>query len=328
MPLSQELQQLERFVDLFELNGQPARLVDECLLFGDRPIPIRGGIPRFTPDVSYSSGNFSLLRQRHATLQLDSRNGTTDRHDTLLQRTRWSPHFLRKKLVLECGCGAGPDTEILRKFGATVVSVDLAGVDACRANVRDAGEGCIVQADITNLPFRHRSFDVVFCHRVLQHTPEPERTLDHILCFVRPGGAAFVHSYARTLQQMVSWKYALRPLTKRMDPEQLYRWIGRITPVIYPITEVLHRLPGGRRLVYQFIPIRSYAGLKKFEQMTREQLVEYSIHDTFDALSPRYDNPISACAMRRIAEKHLATPFEIVELPTITLLRSMNERAA
>jgi SAM-dependent methyltransferase len=68
-------------------------------------------------------------------------------------------------VVLECGCGAGPDTEILLKLGARVVSVDLAGVDVAQNNLGEQESLCLEQASIENLPFNTASFDIVFCHK-------------------------------------------------------------------------------------------------------------------------------------------------------------------
>jgi 2-polyprenyl-3-methyl-5-hydroxy-6-metoxy-1,4-benzoquinol methylase len=304
-----------------------------ALRFRGREVPVRNGIPRFTPDVSYSTGNFSRLRERHARLQLDSANGTRDRLDTILTRTNWPREFFRGKLVLECGCGAGPDTEVLLALGATVVSVDLTGVDVCRANIGRHPESRIVQASIDDLPFREHAFDVVWCHRVLQHTPSPARTLDHILRFAREDGAVFVHSYARTFAQMFHWKYALRPLTRRMDPQTLYAWVEACAPTLYRFTSALNRVRPRRlaallaRIAHRVVPVRNYRFVPQFAGKDDAYLIEFAIHDTFDSLSPRYDSPLSARAFREIAGRRLARAFEVVEAPDVTLLRTIPKPA-
>jgi len=112
----------EDFVVFFEIDDSPLEIKSDCLCSSKHRFVIRNGIPRFTPDISYSE-NFALLREKHAELQLDSRNGTTDRYDTILDRTQWPIEFFKGKTVLECGCGAGPDTEILLLLGCKVVSV-------------------------------------------------------------------------------------------------------------------------------------------------------------------------------------------------------------
>jgi len=83
--------------------------------FKKKEVPYVNGILRFTPNLSYSTGDFSKLREKHAQLQLDSVNGTDDRESTILMRTNWPREYFQGKLILECGCGAGADTEALLK---------------------------------------------------------------------------------------------------------------------------------------------------------------------------------------------------------------------
>lgn len=287
---------------------------------------IEGDIVKFTPDLSYSTGNFSLLRDKHAQLQLDSVNGTTDRLNTILERTNWPAPFFKDKLVLECGCGAGPDTEVLLKLGAKVVAVDLAGLERAQNNLKNNENLQLVQGDITNLPFQPKSFDIVFCHRVIQHTPDPSKTLNHILSFVKDDGAAFVHSYARTMQQMWNWKYALLPLTRRMNPDKLYSLVEKSAPCLFKLTSALYKLRRpGFILARVFVPFYNYRHKKKFIGKSDKFIIEFGIHDTFDALSPPYDSPLSLQRMQTIAAAHLKRPYEVVHASrrTITLLRSV-----
>ena len=295
------------------------------LTYKGKEVKIRDGIPRFTPDLSYSTGNFSKLRDEHATIQMDSQNGTTEREDTILNRTGWSKEFFQGKTILECGCGAGPDTEILLKFGARVISVDIAGLDVARKNIGDTESISFVQASILDLPFKKESFDIVWCHRVIQHTPDPKAVLDHILQFVKPDGAAFVHSYARTWFQMWRWKYVLWPFTKKMDPEKLYNRIKAAAPFMTKLTNAIYKIPYGKYFNHMFIPFLNYRHYTGFEGFTDEQIMEYSIHDTFDALSPAFDEPLSADFMREMGNKHLKQPFEIEERRMITLLKTKIE---
>lgn len=285
---------------------------------------VSAGIPRLTSDTSYSTGNFEKLRNEYSRLQLDSVNGTTDRMKTILDRTGWNPGFFQGKLILECGCGAGPDTEILLKLGARVVSVDIAGVDIAANNIGDNENVQFVQASIMDLPLQKESFDIVFCHRVLQHTPDPEKTLNHILQFVKPDGAVFVHSYAKTFIQMARWKYVFRPVTKRMNPEKLYRLIQNYAQPAFKVTNFFNQFKIGRAINHVFIPFLNYRNLEKFKNLSDVEIIEYGIHDTFDALSPPYDHPISANTMRSIAEKYLKIPFEIEERDMVTLLRTLD----
>jgi 2-polyprenyl-3-methyl-5-hydroxy-6-metoxy-1,4-benzoquinol methylase len=313
---------IKDYLHLFQLNGKSLILSEDYLKSGDKEIPILNGIPRFTPNETFVSGNFSMLREKHRLLQFDSHNGTNHRLETLLTRTNWPRNFFKGKTVLECGCGAGPDTEILLKLGATVIAVDLTGLDIAKENLKNNNEVLHVQASIMDLPFCKKAFDVVFCHRVLQHTPTPSDTLDHILQFVKEGGAVFVHSYANSFVQRFRWKYFLRPLTVRMNSEKLYNLILKYSRLLYKITKPLEKFYLGKMFNWMFMPFYNYCELPIFKDKPEEFIINYGIHDTFDALSPKYDKPIRAILMEKIARKHLKRPFEIVKKPTITLLRT------
>jgi ubiquinone/menaquinone biosynthesis C-methylase UbiE len=316
---------LHFFKDFFFFKSPVRAITDDALEFDGARVPIRNGIVRFTPDQSYSTGNFAQLREKHATLQLDSINGTKDRREDFFRQTGWSAQLLNGKTVLECGCGAGPDTEILASLGAKIMSVDLAGGDVAKRNLAGVGNVCFVQASIMDLPLKEKSFDIVFCHRVLQHTPDPAACMRHMARFVKPGGHFFVDTYADTWVQKWHWKYWMLPFTKKMDPEKLYHTLERCAPFLYGLTSFLLRLPFGKYVVYFFIPFRNYRFNPKYAGQTDAFFIEYGIHDTFDNLSPPYDIPLSAREMRRIGNETLDRPFEIEEWRTITMLRTIED---
>jgi 2-polyprenyl-3-methyl-5-hydroxy-6-metoxy-1,4-benzoquinol methylase len=309
------------FLPYFELGGKSVQIEGDHLAFGAHRIPIRDGIPRFTPEVSYAD-NFGLQWRKHKSLQFDSQTGSNDRCDTILNRTAWPPDFFRGKTVLECGCGAGPDTEVLLRLGGTVMSVDLASADVAQGNIGENPNAQFVQASITDLPLKKKSFDVVYCHRVLQHTPCPEQTLTHILQFVKDDGAVFVHSYANTFYQRFRWKYFLLPLTRRLKPETLHRIIQWYAKPLYRFTKFTNRVKIGRIFNWVFVPFFNYGYLPQYRNLSDEVVLEHGILSTFDALSPMYDRPIRASVMRKIASGLLHRPFEVVEGRTITLLRT------
>jgi 2-polyprenyl-3-methyl-5-hydroxy-6-metoxy-1,4-benzoquinol methylase len=310
------------FLKFFESGGKPFKVKGDTLTNGTESFPIRNDIPRFTKDVSYSSGNFSSLREKHAKLQIDSENGTTHRMDTMLYRTQWPADFFKNKFVLECGCGAGPDTEVLVRLGAKVVAVDIAGVDIAKENLKNSDNVQFVQDSIDNLHLKPKSFDIVFCHRVLQHTPNPEKTMNHILQFVKDDGAAFVHSYSSSRYQTWRWKYFLRPVTKFLPSELLYKIIKLYSRPAFHFTNLTNRFKAGEVFNHFFVPFLNYRKSNALLGKSDEYIIEYGVHDTFDALSPRYDRPLSAKKMREIGDNYLKREFEIITYPTITLLRS------
>lgn len=312
----------ELFKNTFDFGGDLLEITDEVLVFATNSVPVRGGIPRFTPDMSYSSGNFSKLRDVHSTLQLDSVSGTTDRRDQILRKTRWPAEFFQGKTLLECGCGAGPDTEVLASLGANILAVDQAGLDVSARNMGHFDNVAHIQASIMDLPLKKHSFDIVYCHRVIQHTPDPVGCLMHMAQFVKPGGHLFVDTYARNWT-MLNWKYALLPITSRMDPEKLYDIIKKAAPFLYRFTNVLLKIPGGEVVNYFLVPFRNNRCMASLKDKDDAYHIEYGIHDTFDALAPRYDIPLGVKDMRRIVSELIDRPFEIEEWRTVTMLRTI-----
>ena len=74
-----------------------------------------------------------------------------------------------------CG-GSGMDAEFLARRGASVVASDLSPGAAQRALERSRRHGvplAVVVADVERLPFRARSFDVVYVHDGLHHLQDP-----------------------------------------------------------------------------------------------------------------------------------------------------------
>ena len=283
------------------------------------------GIIKFTEDISYSSNNFQKLRELHPQLQIDSKTNTTYRLNDILERSLWPAQFFRGKRILECGCGAGGDTEILSRFAKEVVAVDLTGLDIAKKNLEGRENVHFVQADISDLPFAKNSFDIVYCSRVIQHTPNPEKTLGHIMQFVSDGGGLYVNCYARTFYQMFRWKYVLRPITTRMNPDRLYSLISNNSRNLYNLSNNIKNLGKfGRIFDWIFIPFFTYRSLPEYKNKSDKFLIEYGIHDTFDALSPVYDNPLSRNQILKILSDFYQSRVEVTNHKTTIIIRTLH----
>ena len=76
----------------------------------------------------------------------------------------------KKASWLEVGCSRGAHMSVIRGLGYG----DLTGVDLCFEPLRDSDEGYVpVQGDVSNLPIKSRSFDVVTTSGVLMLTGGP-----------------------------------------------------------------------------------------------------------------------------------------------------------
>jgi SAM-dependent methyltransferase len=257
-------------------------------VFTRPPLSERGGIPRFVADDGYAE-SFGEQWNRWRRVQLDSVTGKPLSRERLFAGTGW-PERLDGERVLEVGCGAGRFTEVLLEAGAEVWAVDASSaVEAARANLGDGGRLHLAQADLFDLPLEEGSFDRVLCFGVLQHTPDPRRAFLTAAKYARPGGWIAADVYRR--QPYVdrwSAKTLWRPLTKRLPRDRLRRIVEWYVPRWLPVDTRLARVPKVGRFLTAVVPCWNYTGLLDLDA---EQLRAWAILDTFDALSPRYDEP-------------------------------------
>jgi SAM-dependent methyltransferase len=102
--------------------------------------------------------------------------------------------------VLEIGCGLGTDGAEFARAGADYTGVDLteAAVSLARRNFElQELPGEFRTADAENLDFAEGSFDLVYSHGVLHHTPDTARAVREVHRVLKPGGRAVVMLYHR-----------------------------------------------------------------------------------------------------------------------------------
>ena len=261
-------------------------------------VPVVRGIPRFVPSEDYAAA-FGWQWKRFRRSQLDSYSGTTISRDRLTRCLGGSLEVVRGKTVLEAGCGAGRFTEILLEAGARVVAADLSSaVEANYANRGSARGYFICQADVRDLPVAPHSFDVVVCLGVIQHTPNPERTIAALAGYVKPSGLLSIDHYARNYPATWS-RRAVRALLLRLPPERASHIALGITHAALPLHRSLwHRRRGFGRLrqyLARMSPVVDY--YDAYPELRPELLVEWALLDTHDTLTDRY--------------KHLRDPQEI-----------------
>jgi len=102
--------------------------------------------------------------------------------------------------VLEIGCGMGTDGAQFAKGGAIYTGIDLteAAIELARRNFASAGlRGEFHVADAERLDFPDESFDIVYSHGVLHHTPDIQAAINEVHRVLKPGGRAVVMLYHR-----------------------------------------------------------------------------------------------------------------------------------
>lgn len=280
---------------------------------GSRKAGVHEGVFEFVSDDAQD--HFGLQWNRFANVQLDSFNGSTQSRDRLLGQSGLAPAAFAGKTVLEIGCGAGRFTEVLLRLGASVVAVDYsAAVHANRRRHEGATSDCtavFVRADVLALPFRPRSFDIVLCYGVLQHTGNARTALTRLWEMVAPGGVLLVDRYRISLQNQMLLKYPLRLATKRMDSKTLLSLTERVVSRMFPWQVRMSRhLQGGgirqlaRRVLNRLMPNSVFpVNLHVQGQLDGNVALSWSILDTFDMYGPPYDSPQTFRAWRRDIER-------------------------
>lgn len=282
--------------------GDEMQLIDGTLrcVGCQRETEVRAGVPRFVPRTNGDS--FGFQWRQHATTQHDSSSGLSISRDRFFQETRW-PERLDGQVVLEVGCGAGRFTAAALETGATVIAVDVSeAVDVNYELHHQHPNLLVVQADLQQLPVRLQSVDRLFCFGVLQHTEQVEQSFKRLPEYVKPGGELSVDVYDRRtglpglVEPFYRTYYWLRPITRRMPPETLYRIVRRYVLTVWPITRQIAKVPACGRTLNRMLLIHDY---RRRYDLSESQLQEWAILDAFDNLAPRYDQRQTIETVRR-----------------------------
>ncbi len=269
-------------------------------LTGEVVAAVVGGIPRFVARSNYADSFGWQWNHWHSTLS-DERSTGTAKRDLILERTRFAEYDLEGATILECGMGGGDDTEVLLTLPFSEVhAFDISeSVERAARYLRDP-RLVLSQASIMEIPYPDGAFDVVFCHRVLQHTPDPEASLRAICRKVKPGGLLFAHVYKLGWRHLMHFKYKYRWLTTRLPRRWVAAYVERCGPFLHAVNRFMwSHGPLLKGLAYNFVPFQRHGD---YGRMTRSQLLEYEKLDTFDAMTPRYDRPMTSHRFRRTIE--------------------------
>lgn len=149
--------------------------------------------------------------------------------------------------VLEVGCGLGTDGAQFAKAGAKYTGIDLtdAAVDLAKRRFELFNlPGTFRVADAERLLFANNSFDIVYSHGVLHHTPDTAAAVREIHRVLRPGGKAVVMLYHRD-----SYNFRVNISMLRRAGVNLLKWNAGIKLVHLLTGEAEERLRQHARLL-------------------------------------------------------------------------------
>lgn len=232
--------------------------------------PIVRGIPRFVRSDDYLS-SFSFEWNIHKTTQLDTFRKDGSSEDMFLKKTGFSPEDLKGKVVLDAGIGAGRFTDVMARWEANVIGVDLSyAVEAAEENFRHLENVLVAQADIASLPFKPETFDIIVSIGVLHHTPNTKKYFQALVPYLKHGGSIAIWVYPAEGDYVTRKQWI--PFTSRIPARMFYEWCRWFVPFAHA------RL---NSQVIQFVN-------RLFPFSCQGLGLENDILDTFDGYSPRF----------------------------------------
>jgi len=86
--------------------------------------------------------------------------------------------------VIDIGCGDGFLADNLKKYSQKTIFFDLS-FQRLKNTESNTGQHRLVNGDITLLPFKNNSFDLVICSEVLEHIPEYPKAMEELARIAR-----------------------------------------------------------------------------------------------------------------------------------------------
>ena len=199
-----------------------------------------------------------------------------DLEATFLRETNFHPAQGERPSFLEIGSGLGVTTYIAHKN----YHVEAVGVDLSLASMRAAHHYKsnpflhFLQASVFYLPFREKSFDLVYSRGVLHHTYSTQEAFKAIARYTGPGGRLYVWVYGpqsikenslRRLAYLV--EASTRPILSKRPTSLLATVFLSLAALGYLAFNAVHRLRSPDTQKYNF---------------------ERALHAARDRFTPRY----------------------------------------
>ncbi|MCP3923988.1 MAG: class I SAM-dependent methyltransferase [Desulfobacterales bacterium] len=120
--------------------------------------------------------------------------------------------------ILDIGCGSGRHTASLYDYK----KVDVTGADLRHKDLMEAkgrleyhdeleahknGSWALSVSDITNLPFKNQTFDLVICSEVMEHVPDEGKAINELIRVLK-NGKNLVVSVPRFWPEKICWVLA------------------------------------------------------------------------------------------------------------------------
>jgi SAM-dependent methyltransferase len=124
-------------------------------------------------------------------------------------------------LALDAGCGNGRYFNMLIEHSGQIVGVDFSKdmlrMARSKADNLPVGQASVLFGDLTRLPFRDGSFDLIASIEVLEHVPNWEQSISEFHRLLKPGGSMIL-SLPNKFSMYGLTRYASRLFIKSENP--------------------------------------------------------------------------------------------------------------
>jgi hypothetical protein len=102
---------------------------------------------------------------------------------------------------------------------------------------------------------------------------------------------------------MAEFRYRYRWLTSNLPKEVVFQYLEICAPLLHPVRQAMSKNAVTEWIAYRFLPYYKVPAYGAYKKMTLEQKLAWEKLVTFDALTPRYDNPMTTETFTRIIKE-------------------------
>ena len=111
------------------------------------------------------------------------------------------------------------------------------------------------------------------------------------------------------MRTLLHSKYIVRPITKRLNQDKLFSFLENNTSWMLSLSTFLKRIPVLGIFLMRLVPVANYTDVYP---LSKEQLKEWALLDTFDMLAPQYDSPQTETTIRKWMEEEGLQSIETI----------------
>lgn len=269
--------------------------------------PIKGGIPRFISSRFISKKdtntgkayNIFYKKADSGVLYGDGKlycKTTEEEVIDFYHKTRLRKEYLSGKLLLDAGCGIGRLTDKLSNVCESVVGCDITpAVDRAFKITKDKNNVHIVQADLLNLPFKKKMFDIVWCDGVLPYVSDFKKGLLSLIYQRKDDGFLYTWCYKNRFKKLsflslerIGQKAHSIPIPIRFKSLVAIVFFLRLLQSMKQKRNLLHRIytAAATAFDYSLAAGINHVSLHEIEKMLDESSVkEFNIFEAQDVVN-------------------------------------------